>query len=121
MAINKRDRKRIIRRGQRIKNHLILGTNQKPRVAVYKSLNHIYAQMIDDTVGKTLVSASSLTLKGTIDKATKTEIASIVGTELAKKALACGINVAFFDRGTSKYTGRVSALADALRTSGITI
>jgi large subunit ribosomal protein L18 len=121
MAINKRDRKRMVRRGQRIRSRITDGTKEKPRVAVYRSLKHIYAQIIDDTTGSTLASASSLNLQGSVTSATKTEMASLVGADLAKKACAQGIQVAVFDRGTSKYTGRISALADALRAGGITI
>lgn len=121
MAINKRDRKRMVRRGQRIKRSLTLGTQQKPRIAVYRSLKHIYAQIIDDSVGITLASSSSLSLQDKSAVITKTEIASLVGNDLAQKARARGIQAAVFDRGTSKYTGRISALADALRAGGITI
>jgi large subunit ribosomal protein L18 len=121
MAINKRDRKRMVRRGQRIRSRLIAGTNEKPRIAVYRSLKHIYAQIIDDSKGSTLASASSLSLDENSAKVTKTEIASLVGADLAKKARAHGIQAAVFDRGTSKYTGRISALADALRAGGIAI
>lgn len=120
MAINKRDRKRLIRRGQRVKSRLTAGTKEKPRIAVYKSLKHIYVQMIDDTIGATLASASSLSLEDNV-KVTKTAIASLVGADLAKKAREQGVQAAVFDRGASKYTGRISALADALRAGGITI
>ncbi len=121
MAINKKDRKRMVRRGQRIKKSLTPGTQHKPRIAVYRSLKHIYAQIIDDSVGVTLASSSSLSLQDKSVGITKTEIAGLVGADLAQKARIQGIQAAVFDRGTSRYTGRISALADALRAGGITI
>lgn len=89
-----------------------------PRVSVFRSLNQIYGQVIDDAQGKTLVSFSSLDLK---EKAPKKEIAKKVGQELAKKALERGINSARFDRGRFLYHGRVAAFADGLRESGLKV
>ena len=88
------------------------------RVSVFRSLNEIYAQVIDDLQHKTLVSVSSLTLKV---EGTKTEIAHVVGKELAKKALEQGITKAAFDRGRFLYHGRIKALAEGLREGGLQI
>lgn len=114
-----------LRRKQRVRKK-IFGTPERPRLSVYKSCKHIYAQIIDDTVGKTLVSASSLSkeirerIKEIKEKGgSKTEIAKIVGELVAKKALEKGIKKVCFDRGGFKYHGRIKALADAARSSGL--
>jgi large subunit ribosomal protein L18 len=116
MAINKNDRKRAHRRALRVRANIKNGTNQMPRLSVFRSLKHIYAQMIDDVTGTTLVSSSSLVIDGV---GNKTSVAQTVGKDLAQKARAQGIEKAFFDRGSFKYTGRISALADAVRDGGI--
>ena len=97
------------------------GTAQCPRLNVYRSLNHIYAQIIDDTKGVTLCACSTvekevIKLIGDCDKK---GAATIVGQELAKKALAKGISAVVFDRGGYLYTGRVAALADGAREAGL--
>lgn len=94
----------------------IVGTPAKPRLSVFRSNTSIYAQMIDDTTGKTLCSASDLKIK----KGTKIECALKVGEELAKKATAIGINTCIFDRGGFLYTGRVKSLAEGARSGGLT-
>ena len=93
------------------------GTTTRPRLNVYRSLNEIYAQVIDDTKGTTLVSASSRELKA--DKLTKTQMAALVGKTVAEKAIKAGIQEVVFDRGGYVYTGRVKALADGAREAGL--
>ncbi|MBE5757139.1 MAG: 50S ribosomal protein L18 [Clostridiales bacterium] len=99
----------------------VSGTASAPRLCVYRSLNHIYAQIIDDTVGNTLVASSTLDkeVKAQLDGKTKKEEAKIVGEVLAKKALAKGIEKVVFDRGGYLYTGRVESLADGAREAGL--
>lgn len=108
------------KRHLRIRNK-ISGTAQKPRLAVFRSNKHIYAQIIDDTVGNTLVSASTMEtdIKNKVSKTSDVEAAKVVGTEVAKKALAKGINTVVFDRGGYIYQGKVSALAEAAREAGL--
>ena len=99
----------------------VSGTDQRPRLCVYRSLGHIYAQVIDDRIGKTLVSASS------VDKGTKKGLkgggniaaAKVIGKTVAERAKAAGISKVVFDRGGYKYHGRVKALADAAREAGL--
>jgi large subunit ribosomal protein L18 len=93
----------------------IIGTTERPRLAVFRSLKHIHAQVIDDTVGKTLVAASSLKMKNGGNIAAAKEI----GRMIANKAQAAGITKVVFDRGDSLYHGRVKALADAAREGGL--
>lgn len=97
------------------KKRKIIGTTERPRLAVFRSLNHIYAQVIDDYAGKTLAAASSAKLKqgGNLDAAKK------VGSDVAQKAIAAGIKKVVFDRGGFVYHGRVKALADAAREGGL--
>lgn len=94
----------------------IVGDANRPRLAVYRSLTNIYGQVIDDTAGTTLVAGSSLKLK---KKGTKSEIAKEIGKEIAKAALAKGINTVVFDRGGFPYHGRVKALAEGAREGGL--
>ncbi|MBU3668484.1 MAG: 50S ribosomal protein L18 [Candidatus Taylorbacteria bacterium] len=101
------------RRRKRIRAK-VSGTEDRPRLSVYKSNAYMYAQVIDDTKGLTIVSASSMNVKGN-----KTEAAAKVGTELAKLAKAKGVTKVVFDRGGFIYTGRVKALADAAREGGL--
>ncbi|MCX7911418.1 MAG: 50S ribosomal protein L18 [Dehalococcoidales bacterium] len=99
----------------------ISGTSERPRLSVFRSLNHIYAQIIDDSRGHTLVSASTLDAEiaeNTKGK-TKTARAEMVGALIAKRALEEGITQVVFDRGGFKYHGRVKALADAARKGGL--
>ena len=97
------------------------GTTERPRLAVFRSNNHMYAQIIDDTVGKTLVSASTLDadVKAEVEKTNNVEAASVVGTVVAKKALEKGITTVVYDRGGFIYQGIVKALAEAAREAGL--
>ncbi len=99
----------------------IFGTPQKPRLSVYRSLKHIYAQLIDDIKGHTILSVSTLNkdVKEKIRGMKKTEQAFLVGEILGKIALEKGIKEVVFDRGGFKYHGRVKALADGARKSGL--
>lgn len=94
----------------------IVGTPERPRLAVFRSANHIYAQIIDDTKGVTLASASTL---NTEVSGTKTDAAKTVGEAVAKKALAAGITKVVFDRGGNIYHGRIKALAEGAREAGL--
>lgn len=96
----------------------ISGTAMRPRLAVRRSLKHIYAQLIDDLTGKTLVAASDAEIK--MKTAKPLAIATEVGKALAKKAIEKKINAAVFDRRDKKYHGRVKALADGAREGGLT-
>ena len=109
-----------LRRHERVRKH-ISGTAEYPRLCVYRSLNHIYAQVIDDVQGKTLVSASTVekSVMALIEGKTKSEAAKIVGQEVGKRALAAGIETVVFDRGGYLYTGRVQCLADGAREAGL--
>ena len=97
------------------------GTAERPRLAVFRSDNHMYAQIIDDTVGKTLVSASTLDkdVKAELEKTNNVEAATVVGTVVAKKALEKGITTVVYDRGGFVYEGKVKALAEAAREAGL--
>jgi large subunit ribosomal protein L18 len=97
----------------------VSGTTARPRLAVYRSLTHIYAQVIDDGVGKTLAAASDVEkdLRGT--SGNKTARAKAVGTAVAKKAIDAGVSQVVFDRGGNRFHGRVKALADAAREAGL--
>ena len=97
------------------------GTAERPRLAVFRSNNHMYAQIIDDTVGKTLVSASTLDkdVKAELEKTNNIEAATVVGTVVAKKALEKGITTVVYDRGGFVYEGKVKALAEAAREAGL--
>ena len=109
-----------LRRHERVRKH-ISGTAECPRLCVYRSLNHIYAQVIDDVQGKTLVSASTVekSVMALIEGKTKSEAAKIVGQEVGTRALAAGIETVVFDRGGYLYTGRVQCLADGAREAGL--
>ena len=119
--ITKKDKNqdRIIRHARVRKK--VSGTAERPRLSVYRSTNHIYAQIIDDVKGNTLCSASTMSkeVAAEIAKATKSEASKIVGAAVAKKALALGIKQVVFDRGGYLYTGRVQALADGARDAGL--
>jgi large subunit ribosomal protein L18 len=118
--------KQIDRKIVRKRRHLrvrkkVTGTPEKPRLAVFRSEKHIYAQIIDDASKKTLCSSSTIAknLKGSIAKTWDVEAAAKVGEDLAKKALDAGIEAVVFDRGGFKYHGRVKALADGARKAGL--
>lgn len=108
------------KRHLRIRNK-ISGTAQKPRLTVFRSNNHIYAQIIDDTIGNTIVSASTMEsdIKSKLSKTSDVEAAKVVGTEVAKKALQKGINTVVFDRSGYIYQGKIKALAEAAREAGL--
>ena len=97
------------------------GTAERPRLAVFRSNNHMYAQIIDDTVGKTLVSASTLDkdVKAELEKTNNVEAAAVVGKVVAKKALEKGITTVVYDRGGFIYEGKIKALAEAAREAGL--
>ncbi|MBN2279254.1 MAG: 50S ribosomal protein L18 [Candidatus Marinimicrobia bacterium] len=100
----------------------IYGTPEKPRLAVFRSLNHIYAQLIDDLNQKSLLTVSDLSKEVRAElkeKATKTETSSVVGKVAAAKILEKDINTVVFDRGGYKYHGRIKALAEAAREAGL--
>lgn len=116
--INKNEERK--RRHARVRKK-ISGTAQTPRLNVYRSLNHIYVQVIDDVKGVTLCSASTMEkeIKAEIKDMTKTDAAKVVGTKVAERALAAGIKEVVFDRGGYLYTGRVQAVADGARQAGL--
>jgi len=97
------------------------GTAERPRLNVFRSLRHIYAQLIDDTVGHTLAAAGTLDeeLRNDLGKLKRTEQAKLVGQLLAKRALEKGVKQVVFDRGGYKYHGRVKALAEGARSAGL--
>lgn len=121
MAVKyKTSQERRLRRHWRIRKR-ILGTPERPRLSVFKSLKHIYAQIIDDSTGHTFCAASTLDkeMRGKLQGLTKTQQAAEVGKSIAKRALEMGIKQVAFDRGGHKYHGRVKALADAAREAGL--
>ena len=97
------------------------GTAERPRLAVFRSNNHMYAQIIDDTVGKTIVSASTLEkeIKAELTKTNNVDAAAYLGTVIAKRAMEKGIKEVVFDRGGFIYQGKVAALAEAAREAGL--
>ena len=110
----------------RAKKHLRIrnrfsGTAERPRLAVFRSNNHMYAQIIDDTVGNTLVSASTLQkdVKAELEKTNDVAAAAYLGKVIAEKAIAAGITTVVFDRGGFVYQGKIQALADAAREAGL--
>ncbi len=106
------------KRHERIRLHLA-GTDVRPRLAVFRSLNHIYAQIIDDASGRTLAAASTVDkeLKGSTS--TKSEEAAVVGRLVAERAKAAGVERVVFDRAGFRYHGRIKSLADAAREAGL--
>jgi large subunit ribosomal protein L18 len=120
MATNKKRESRI-RRHERVRKY-VSGTEERPRLAVFRSIADIYAQVIDDSKGITIASASTIDheLKGKpLAKKTKTEQAKLVGSLVAERAQKKGIKKVVFDRGGFRYMGRVKALADAAREAGL--
>ena len=111
--------KRVVRHKRVRKN--VKGTGVRPRLAVFRSLNHVYAQVIDDNQGVTLAAASSLEkeIKGQLNGMAKVDASKIVGSTIAKRAKDKGIKTVVFDRGGHKYHGRVRALAEAARKEGL--
>ncbi len=118
MAIKSREARK--RRHRRIRARLS-GTAERPRLNVFRSLDHIYVQVIDDESGKTIVSASTVdkNLRADIDGKTKKEQAKLVGKAVAERAQAAGVKEVVFDRGGYLYHGRVQALAEGAREGGL--
>ena len=119
--VSKKSRSEVrVNKHRKLRNRLS-GTAECPRLAVFRSNNHMYAQIIDDTVGKTLVSASTLDkdVKAECEKTNNVEAAAVVGKVVAKKALEKGITTVVYDRGGFIYEGKVKALAEAAREAGL--
>ncbi|MBP3233186.1 LSU ribosomal protein L18P [Lachnospiraceae bacterium] len=119
--INKESRN-VIRQKKHLKiRNRFSGTTERPRLAVYRSNNHVYAQIIDDTVGKTLVAASTVekSVSSELEKTNDKAAAEYVGKIVAERALAANIKEVVFDRGGFIYTGKIKALADAAREAGL--
>ena len=119
--VSKKSRSEVrVKKHNRLRNHLS-GTTECPRLAVFRSNNHMYAQIIDDTVGNTLVSASTLQkeVKANLEKTNDVNAAAYLGKVIAERALEKGIKDVVFDRGGFIYHGKVQALADAAREAGL--
>ena len=119
--VSKKSRAEIrAKKHRRLRNH-ISGTAERPRLAVFRSNNHMYAQIIDDSVGHTLVAASTLEkeIKAELENTDTVEAAAYVGTVIAKRAIEKGITAVVFDRGGFIYQGKIQALADAAREAGL--
>lgn len=109
-----------IRRQYRVRKPLH-GTAERPRLAVFRTSKHIYAQVIDDTTGKTVASASSVDreIRSSVGFGGNKQAAEVIGKAVAERARAAGVSKVCFDRGSYKYHGRVAALADAARAAGL--
>ena len=119
--VSKKSRKDVrVKKHMRIRNRFS-GTAERPRLAVFRSNNHMYAQIIDDTVGNTLVSASTVekVISSELEKTNNVEAAAYLGTVIAKRAQEKGIKTVVFDRGGFIYQGKVAALAEAAREAGL--
>ena len=119
--VSKESRQKIrVKKHMKIRNRFS-GTAERPRLAVFRSNNHMYAQIIDDTVGNTLVSASTLEkeIKSELEKTNNVDAAAYLGTVIAKRAIEKGIKEVVFDRGGFIYQGKVAALAEAAREAGL--
>ena len=119
--VSKESRSKIrVSKHRRVRNRFA-GTAERPRLAVFRSNNHMYAQIIDDVAGNTLVAASTLDkeVKSELDKTNDVAAAAYVGTVIGKKALEKGITQVVFDRGGFIYQGKIKALADAAREAGL--
>jgi len=117
---------RLTARAARIRSHFrirkkVVGRADRPRLAVYRSLEHIYAQVVDDAVGRTLAAASTLEadVRSQLDGKKKLEQAQVVGRLLGERARAAGVTQVVFDRGGNLFHGRVKALADSARDAGL--
>ena len=119
--VSKKSRSEVRMKKHRRMRNRFSGTAERPRLAVFRSNNHMYVQIIDDTVGNTLVSASTLQkdVKAELEKTNNVEAAAHLGTVIAKRALDKGITKVVFDRGGYIYQGKVKALADAAREAGL--
>ncbi len=119
--VKKESRQKVrVKKHNRMRNRFS-GTPERPRLAVFRSNNHMYAQIIDDTVGNTLVSASTLekSAASELKKTNDVEAAAYVGTVIAKRAIEKGIKTVVFDRGGFIYQGKIAALAEAAREAGL--
>ena len=119
--VNKQSRSEVrVKKHNRMRNRFA-GTAERPRLAVFRSNNHMYAQIIDDTVGKTLVAASTLEkdVKAELEKTNDVAAAAYLGTVIAKRALENGIKTVVYDRGGFIYQGKIKALAEAAREAGL--
>ena len=119
--VSKQSRQEVrVKKHMKIRNRFS-GTAERPRLAVFRSNNHMYAQIIDDTVGKTLVAASTLEkdVKAELKKTNDVEAAAYLGTVIAKRAMEKGIKEVVFDRGGFIYQGKIKALAEAAREAGL--
>ena len=119
--VSKESRQKVrVKKHMKIRNRFS-GTAQRPRLAVFRSNNHMYAQIIDDTVGNTLVAASTLEkeVKAELEKTNNVDAAAYLGTVIAKRAIEKGIKEVVFDRGGFIYQGKVAALAEAAREAGL--
>ena len=119
--VSKESRTKIREKKHRRQRNRFSGTAERPRLAVFRSNNHMYAQIIDDTVGNTLVAASTLekSVKAELEKTNNVDAAAYLGTVIAKRALEKGISTVVFDRGGFIYQGKVKALAEAAREAGL--
>lgn len=120
--VSKKSRQVVRENKHRRMRNRFSGTPERPRLAVFRSNNHMYAQIIDDTVGKTLAAASTLEkdVKAELEKTNNVDTAAYLGTVIAKRALEKGITEVVFDRGGYIYQGKVAALAEAAREAGLT-
>ncbi len=119
--VSKESRQEVrVKKHMRVRNRFS-GTAERPRLAVFRSNNHMYAQIIDDTVGHTLVSASTLekAVKAELEKTNNVDAAAYLGTVIGKRAVEKGITKVVFDRGGFIYQGKIAALADAAREAGL--
>ena len=119
--VRKESRQEVrVKKHNRMRNRFS-GTPERPRLAVFRSNNHMYAQIIDDTVGNTLVSASTLekAVKSELEKTNNVDAAAYLGTVIAKRAIEKGIKTVVFDRGGFIYQGKIAALAEAAREAGL--
>ena len=119
--VSKESRQKVrVKKHMKIRNRFS-GTAQRPRLAVFRSNNHMYAQIIDDTVGNTLVAASTVEkeVKAELDKTNNVDAAAYLGTVIAKRAIEKGIDTVVFDRGGFIYQGKIEALAEAAREAGL--
>ena len=119
--VSKKSRSEIRRKKHLKLRNRFSGTTQRPRLAVFRSNNHMYAQIIDDTVGNTLVSASTLPkeVKAELEKTNDVNAAAYLGKVIAERAIEKGITEVVFDRGGFIYQGKIKALADAAREAGL--
>ena len=119
--VSKESRQKVrVKKHMKIRNRFS-GTAQRPRLAVFRSNNHMYAQIIDDTVGNTLVAASTVekAVSAELEKTNNVDAAAYLGTVIAKRAIEAGITTVVFDRGGFIYQGKIKALADAAREAGL--